>query len=317
MSMDSKEKFIRGPLPTIMDPLVLAFQASLTHERKASPHTVKNYVHDLLEFQDYLRRFQPEVFENGKIEITRINPLNLRSFVSILFQKNHPASIARKLSSLRSFFQYWVKEGVITQNPAKTIHSPKIPKRLPRFLNVDEIFKLLDAPMSVDFKGLRDKAILELLYSSGLRVSELIGVDQNQIDFDQGILRVLGKGSKERLVPVGAKALDKIKLYLAERAKLAKIVDQEAVFLNRRGIRLTVRSIQRMLDKAIKTCGLPKEVSPHVLRHSFATHMLNSGADLRSIQELLGHASLSTTQRYTHVNLDQLMKVYDQSHPKA
>lgn len=316
MSMDSQDKNRNlGHLP--LDPLISSFQTALRHERKASPHTIKNYTHDLLEFQDYIRRFQPEILDENKIDIHRINPLTLRSFVALLFQKNSPASIARKLSSLRSFFQYWVKKGVLAQNPAKTIHSPKIPKKLPKFLNVDEVFKLLDAPMTDDFKGNRDRSILELLYSSGLRVSELVGLNINQLDLGAGIVRIMGKGNKERLVPLGQKTIEKLNCYFEERNKLNKIQDTEAVFLNSRGERITVRSIQRMLDRVISSCGLSKEVSPHVLRHSFATHMLNSGADLRSIQELLGHASLSTTQRYTHVNLDQLMKVYDAAHPKA
>ncbi len=301
-----------------LDPLIEAYQQSLVHEKKASPHTVKNYIHDLKTFAEYLRQYQPEMLDKGLIQLDRVGPLVLRSFLSVLFQKHNPASISRKLSTLRSFFQYWVKQGIIPQNPAKAIHSPKIPKKLPRFLNVDEIFALLDFPMDDDFKGRRDKAILELLYSCGLRVSELVGLDLQDVDHNERLARVDGKGGKERQIPVGKKAILRIQEYLPERDLiLQKAAPTEALFLNRTGERLNVRSVQRLLDAAIKKCGLSKDVSPHVLRHTFATHLLNAGVDLRSIQELLGHASLSTTQKYTHVNLDQLMKVYDETHPKA
>ena len=301
-----------------IDSLITSFETSLIHEKNASKHTVKNYVHDLAEFRAYLESCQPELIEEGAMAINRINPLVIRSYLSILFQKNSPASVARKLSSLRSFFQYWLKNGKINQNPAKAIHSPKIPKRLPRFLNVDEIVAMLDLPSEDDFAGRRGKAILELLYSCGLRVSELVGVDLDQIDLENRLVRVLGKGEKERIVPVGKKAVERIRHYLQLRTSVIKAdKPTNALFLNRRGIRLTVRSIQRMVDQTNRKCGIDKAVSPHVLRHTFATHLLNAGADLRSIQELLGHASLSTTQKYTHVNLDQLIKVYDKAHPKA
>ncbi|MBI2338795.1 MAG: tyrosine recombinase XerC [Deltaproteobacteria bacterium] len=301
-----------------IDPLITAFETALVHEKNASPHTVKNYVHDLAEFRAYLTGCQPDLIEEGAMAINRINPLVIRSYLSILFQKNSPASVARKLSSLRTFFQHWLKNGKINQNPARAIHSPKIPKRLPRFLNVDEIIAMLDSPSEDDFAGRRDKAILELLYSCGLRVSELVGVDLDRLDLENRLVRVLGKGGKERIVPVGKKAVERVRHYLELRPTVLKADKPTgALFLNRWGRRLTVRSVQRMVDEANRRCGLDKAVSPHVLRHTFATHLLNAGADLRSIQELLGHASLSTTQKYTHVNLDQLMKVYDKAHPKA
>lgn len=304
--------------PTSPDLFISAFENALLHERRSSPHTVKNYIRDLEEFKAHLMQTQPELLEGGSLKIERVNPLTIRSFLSFLFQKNQPASVARKLSALRSFFQYWVKKGRLKQNPAKAIHSPKIPKKLPKFLGVDEIFALLDAPIAEGFAPARDRAILEMLYSCGLRVSELASLDLAQIDLEARSVRVLGKGNKERILPIGKKATERLKAYLVFRETVIK-QDREtgAVFLNNRGERLTVRTVQRILEQAIRQSGLTKNASPHVLRHTFATHLLNAGADLRAIQELLGHASLSTTQKYTHLDLDQLMKVYDKAHPKA
>lgn len=291
------------------------------HEKQASPHTVKNYLHDLKEFWGYLHQFSPECINNKKLELNKVNPLILRGFLSFIFQGKSPATVARKLSTLRTFFHFWVKRGVLSQNPAKAISSPKIPKKLPRFLNVDEIFALLDIAVTDDFQGRRDCAILELLYSSGLRVSELVGLDETCVDLENRLVKVLGKGRKERIVPVGKKAIEKLKIYLEKRdkvlAQLKTTNKTSSVFLNRRGERLNVRSVQRLVRQALVRSGLGKEISPHGLRHTFATHLLNAGADLRSIQELLGHANLSTTQKYTHVNVEQLMKVYDSAHPKA
>jgi len=305
-------------LEMAQDKTITEFSDYLTHEKGASFHTVKNYLHDLAEFYQYLLQFQTVLLTGeGQIKLDRLNPLVLRSYLSLIAQKNSPSSVARKLSCLKSFLKFCIKKGKMTQNPAHTIHSPKVPKRIPKFLNVDEIFSLLDAPHTQDFKGYRDKAVLESLYSSGLRVSELVGLNLEDIDLNTRLVKVKGKGNKERIVPIGKKAISCIETYLELRPSVSKKEESQAVFLNARGGRLTVRSIQRIVDCAITQCGLSKEVTPHVLRHTFATHLLNSGADLRSIQELLGHTSLSTTQKYTHLNLDQLTKVYDQSHPKA
>lgn len=301
-----------------LDPSIEGFRTSLMHEKNASSHTVKNYVLDLAEFHDYLKKCQSDLLSQGKMDLEKISPLVLRSYLSILFQKLSSVSIARKLSTLRSFFRYWQKQGKISQNPAAVLHSPKLPKQLPKFLNVDEIFALLDSKLADGFNARREKSILELFYSCGLRVSELVSLNVGQIDVENRLLRVLGKGNKERIVPVGQKALDALAHYLeVRRQQVKEDKNEEALFLNNRGGRLTVRSIQRLVDSAIKRCGISKKISPHVLRHTFATHLLGAGADLRSIQELLGHVSLSTTQKYTHVNLDQLMKVYDKAHPKA
>lgn len=294
------------------------FKNHLAHERGASPHTVKNYVRDLLEFREYLKAHATTGLGADGFDLAQVSPLEVRGYLSHLFQKNAPASLARKLSSLRSFFQFWVKRGVMTQNPARAIHSPKIPKRLPRFLEIDEILSLLNTPAKDNFDGFRQKAVLELLYSCGLRVSELVGLDLESLDLSGRLVRVFGKGGKERLVPVGEKACNALSLYLESRAKVVPETNpSSAVFINRRGERISVRSIQRVLEGVLRTSGLAKNVSPHVIRHTFATHLLNNGADLRAIQELLGHSSLSSTQKYTHVNLDSLMKVYDKAHPKA
>ena len=258
-----------------------------------------------------------DVLEDGNLVITRVSPLVLRCYLNLLFQKNEAASIARKLSCLRSFFKYFVKTGVLLENPANAIHSPKIPKKLPRFLNVDEVSAMLAVNFDIKKFGKRDRAILELLYSSGLRVSELVDLNLDQVDFDSSMVLVHGKGNKERLVPMGAYAERALKDYLLERQTAQHSEDPDAFFLNKNGTRLTVRTVQRLVAQVILQMGLSKNVTPHTLRHSFATHMLGSGADLRTIQELLGHESLSTTQKYTHVSIEELSQVYDKAHPKS
>lgn len=300
-----------------IDPLVEEFLSYLANQKNASRHTILSYRRDLGEFQTYLFRHQENIFDGGRIVLGRLSPLVLRCYLNVLFQKNEAASIARKLSCLRSFFRYYVKKGVLDQNPASIIHSPKVPKKLPRFLNVDEVNALLAANFDVKKYGKRDRAILELLYSSGLRVSELVGLDLDHLDLAEGLVRVLGKGNKERIVPVGSYAMRALEKYLQERHKATLASDERAFFLNKNGTRLNVRSVQRLVTAVITDIGLSKNVTPHTLRHSFATHMLGSGADLRSIQELLGHESLSTTQKYTHVGVEELSKVYDKAHPKS
>lgn len=301
----------------VIDPLVVEFLSYLADQKNASKHTVSSYRRDLGAFQTYLLRHQENVFDGGLIVLCRLSPLVLRCYLNVLFQKNEAASIARKLSCLRSFFRYYVKKGVLDQNPASIIHSPKVPKKLPRFLNVDEVNALLAANFDVKKYGKRDRALLELLYSSGLRVSELVGLDLEHLDLAESLVRVLGKGSKERIVPVGSYAMRALEEYLQERREASLVSDEKALFLNKNGTRLNVRSVQRLVTTVISDIGLSKNVTPHTLRHSFATHMLGSGADLRSIQELLGHESLSTTQKYTHVGVEELSKVYDRAHPKS
>jgi integrase/recombinase XerC len=235
-----------------------------------------------------------------------------------LHKGHKKTTIARKLSALRSFFRFLVKRGVIRRNPAEMVLTPKRGRPVPNYLPVDETFRLLDGLKGDSVLALRNRAILETLYSAGLRVGELVGIDVGDVDFDKGLVRVLGKGNKERLSPVGNKALSRIRAYLDLRrqGKTTDDAGHEPLFLNRLGGRLTARSVARLLDKAIRQLGLMRPVTPHGLRHTFATHMLDAGADLRMVQELLGHASLTTTQRYTHVSIDRLMEVYDKTHPR-
>lgn len=299
-----------------METLINEFGNYLMNEKGASGHTHKNYLADLRQFEEYVAAKKLDL--TNPQSLTDVNNVVIRGFLSELFKKNSAASVARKLASLRSFFQYWVKKGVLTNNPAKDVASPKVPRRLPNFLSIDEIFRLLEGPKGTNPLALRDRAILELLYASGLRVSELVGLDVNQINFNENVICVVGKGDKERVVPIGTKAKDALQRYISARSNLTgENGDPNAVFVNRRGGRLTPRSVERLIQKYIKVCGINKRVTPHVIRHTFATHLLNSGADLRGIQELLGHASLSTTQKYTHVTVDKLMEVYDKAHPKA
>ncbi len=299
-----------------MQRVIGPFLDYLDRERDASIHTRKNYHVDVLQFLTFVQHHDSSITERGTEGLSQMDSNLVRSFVADLLQGHHPASVARKLSSLRTFFKFWMRQKKLEQNPAKAVATPKIPKRIPRFLSEEETETLLHIPMGANFQEARDRAILELLYASGVRVSELVGV--NLGDLDGGImLRVLGKGRKERLVPVGGPAHKAIEDYLEYRKIVAVTSPREPLFVNRKGGRLTVRSVERQIKKCLRLSGIQKKVTPHMLRHTFATHMLNHGADLRGIQELLGHSSLSTTQRYTHVTIDQLMAVYDKAHPKA
>ena len=320
--MNSPLRFPTNALPfSVMsdspDQAIQEFLSYLCNQKNSSQNTVRSYEQDLDEFREYLLRHQTDVFGPQGMDLPKISPLVLRCYLNVLFPKNEAASIARKLSCLRSFFRFFVKRGILTDNPADAIHSPKIPKKLPRYLNVDEMTALLATNFDLKKFGKRDRAILELLYSSGLRVSELVSLNLSSLDFDSAMVRVHGKGNKERLIPVGSYAERALREYLDERGTLQHFHDPDAVFLNKNGTRLTVRAVQRLVAQVIVTMGLNKNVTPHTLRHSFATHMLGSGADLRTIQELLGHESLSTTQKYTHVSLEELSQVYDKAHPKS
>jgi integrase/recombinase XerC len=277
----------------------------LKAEQGVSPHTIRAYQKDLIEFFSFLNK-KPKDVDN----------LDIRSFLASLHHKElKKSSIARKLATIRSYFKYLHREGFVKNNPAKLVSSPKTPKDLPRFLSIDEVFTLMNTPKGDTFKLTRDKAILELLYSSGLRVSELTSIDIVDLDLKESLIRVKGKGKKERIIPVGSKAMAAINNYLPERLSVKK--KSTALILNIRGGRLTERSVRRILLQYSRMINLKGNLSPHTLRHTFATHLLHEGADLRSIQELLGHSSLSTTQKYTHVDIGHLMEVYEKAHPMS
>ena len=286
-----------------MDHHLDKFLSYLEVERNYSPHTITNYAVDLQEFRGFL----------GELSVEKVEYLTLRKFLGELRTKNHrPRTLARKISTLRSFFKFLQRENIIQNNPALLLTTPKLDKRLPEFLDEQEMLRFVEAPAPGKIAGKRDRAILETLYSTGIRVSELVGLNIDSVDFIGNSARVMGKGKKERMVPIGQHALEAIQTYLDERVHRSP-----ALFLNKNGKRLTTRSISNITAKHIRTVSVHCHVSPHVVRHSFATHLLNRGADLRSVQELLGHANLSTTQIYTHVTTERLKKVYDQAHPRA
>jgi integrase/recombinase XerC len=358
--------------------LIHQFIHYLSVEKNASPHTCRCYRRDLEGFEDFLKSTGMYLVPTGGVEIEKVDRIAIRKYLSFLHRKNKKSSIARKISTLRSFFKYLVREQMVPSNPAKSVSTPKIEKTLPTTLTVDEAFRLMESPKSISKKssegakekGLRDRAILELLYSSGLRVSELVGLNSNQLDQDLGIVKVMGKGRKERIVPVGVKAIEVLKAYLEERRMLKGLPPgqkplwggarprgrpsrramrlslrggspsgaepepasgpegllprreagpegEEPIFVNSLGGRLTARSVGRLVKKYSRHSGIFRKVSPHSLRHTFATHLLDAGADIREIQEMLGHSSLSTTQRYTHVSMGKLMEVYDKAHPRS
>lgn len=300
-----------------MDVLVARFAEHLRVERQASPHTLRNYLSDLAQFRDFLQG------RHGRLPNPReVDLADIRAFLVERFPVNRKASLARKLAALRTCFAYAVREGICASNPADLVATPRAEKRLPEVLSVDEVQALLDAPLEADRMAPRDRAMLELLYATGLRAAELTGLDVADVDLDSGYVRVMGKGRKERVVPFGDRARQALLAYWPLRANLLRRRlrgrdEGDAVFLNHRGGRLTPRSLARALDRRIQGLAILRKVHPHVLRHSFATHLLDRGADLRSIQELLGHASLSTTQRYTHVTTAHLVRVYNQAHPRA
>ena len=286
---------------------IIDFERFLKYERNYSSHTVRAYMNDLAEFEDFL--------DKNSLEIEKITSKNINLYSLNLYTKNSKSTVSRKLTTLRSFYNFMVRKGQIKQNPAKLIPLPKKEKELPVFLSVDEVFTLIN---SIDQDGilpLRDLAMIELLYSSGLRVSELSKIRVLDIDHRENFVKVSGKGNKERVVPFGSNAHDVILKYLSRRPELKP--KDDFLFLNNRGSGLTTRSIERIVKKYGLLSGISKKISPHALRHTFATHLLGGGADLRSIQELLGHSSLSTTQRYTHTSVEQIMKIYDKTHPRA
>jgi len=302
-----------------MEKLLEQYRAHLLNERNASPHTLRNYLSDLQQFHRFIRERKWAMDSTGCVDVRKIDIQIVRAFLASLTRGRKKSSLGRKIAALKGFFRYLVVTRQLDGDPMVSIHSPKNDKPLPAFLSVDDVFQLLGAIKIKTGLDVRDRAVLEFFYSTGVRVSELVGVNWADVDFRLGIVRVTGKGSKERIVPIGEIALEALQAYAREQQKRWNLSGkgETAVFLNNRGTRITTRSAARIVEKHLKNAGIQVKMGPHGLRHSFATHLLNSGADLRSIQELLGHASLSTTQRYTHLNLDQLTAVYDKAHPRA
>ncbi|MCY2994558.1 MAG: tyrosine recombinase XerC [Planctomycetota bacterium] len=298
-----------------MHTAISRFLRYLLVERNASQLTIKSYREDLTALHDYLT----ESYGHAPAP-AEITALDLRGYVAALHEAGYAkTSVARRLASLRSFYRFAQREGLASANPAKPLRNPRPDRKLPHFLSTDEIGRLLQAPAEDDPAGLRDRAILETTYSAGLRVSELVGVNDGDLDLEQGLVRIRGKGRRERLSPLGSYAVEAIQRCRSVR----KLSPQESqgpaapVFVNKAGRRLTTRSVARMLEKYLRLTGLDTRTTPHTLRHSFATHLLDRGADIRSVQELLGHKSLVTTQIYTHVSTTGLREAYERAHPRA
>lgn len=306
-----------------MEQLIAQFLEHLRYERNVSEHTLRNYASDLNQFLEYLAPAHPKTGKRSLPEIQQIDHITIREWLSTLHTaQRKKTSVARKLAALRTFFQFAVREGVMEMNPAKLVSTPRLEKKLPKHLSIEEAIKFIETPDVETDLGKRDRAMLELLYATGVRVSELTKMGTADIDFQNKLIRVTGKRRKERIAPFGDEARESLKRYLTVRDKFlnnAPISEREdqALFLNYQGTRITTRSVGRMVEKYIRICAGMHDISPHALRHSFATHLLDSGADLRDIQELLGHARLSSTQIYTHVSMERLIEVYDKAHPKA
>jgi integrase/recombinase XerC len=307
------------PAPDALERLIQRFREHLASERRASPHTVAAYVRDVSSLAAYVRERR-----GGAASLGDIDKLLLRAFLAQLSRTVSPPTIGRKLASVRTFFGWLERESLVRNNPAAALASPKLRRKLPTFLSADAAGEVMSVPLDAavsQAERVRDAAMLEVLYGSGLRVSELVGLDLDHVSLEHDELRVLGKGKKERLVPLGQQAHAALVRYLGSRPELRNertgAQDARALFLGRRGTRLGVRRVQTLVQRYGALGAGRSDLHPHALRHSCATHLLEGGADLRAIQELLGHASLATTQRYTHVSLDQLMRVYDRAHPLA
>ncbi len=300
-----------------MSEQLVAFERYLSSERRASPLTVTTYMRDLHALASYLER------SSLPLDASALQVRHLRAFLAQASEGNMTATVLRKVAALRAFYRFLVRRGFAATNPASELKTPKLKRKLPRFLGVEKAAETVEMPSDVGTAAhhMRDRAMLELLYGSGLRVSELAGLDLDRLELKQGSACVLGKGHKERIVPLGQPARAALSEYLSVRAQLVhpkyRTQDARAVFLGARGTRLGVRQVQMLVKKYGVLATGNADLHPHALRHSCATHLLDAGADLRSIQELLGHASLSTTQRYTHVSMDQLQAVYAKAHPLA
>jgi len=325
---------VLDPVPAALKtftPLVRQFLDYLKLEKHFSDYTVKSYGADLVQFGQFLGgqigrgagAAPIAEMPADQVDVKKIacEPLTIREFLAYLYGQNYTKSTtARKLATLRSFYKFLIRRGQVSVNPLSTIRTPKQEKRLPKCLDLEQVQKLLEAPGDTDILSARDKAMLEVLYSSGIRVSELVELEMQDIDLQEGVLRVRGKGRKDRLTPIGSQAIRAVQRYFELRQlnhKTGEITATSRVFLNKHGDSLSTRSVRRKLDKYLTMAGLDPGISPHTLRHSFATHLLNNGADLRSVQELLGHQSLSTTQIYTHLTTNRVKEVYDAAHPRA
>ncbi len=294
-----------------MDGSIRAFLRHLKAERRRSAHTVRSYEQDLSLYCGYLREVFGEDANPGGAD-----PVRLRRYSAWLSSQGYAAAtVARRLASLRSFFRYLRRNGLVSSDPSASLRNPKQPRRLPRLLSVNDVIRLLDAIPGDTAASVRDRTMLETLYGGGLRVSELVGLNLDDLDFDQELVRVRGKGRRERLCPIGEMATRWLKGWIALRKPNAAV--EKAVFLNQRGSRLSCRSVGRLLETHLQKAGLSSAASPHTLRHSFATHMLDRGADLRSVQELLGHRKLTTTQIYLHVTPERILDIYQKAHPRA
>jgi integrase/recombinase XerC len=307
----------------MIENLLSQFFEHLRYERNVSEHTLRNYSSDLIQFFDHIAPANPDTGARRDVDLKEIDHITIREWLSTLHAaQKKKTSVARKLAALRTFFQFLVREGMLEMNPAKLVSTPRLEKKLPSHLSVEDAMRFIETPDLNTDLGRRDRAILEFLYGTGVRVSELTKLDLNDVDFKNKLIRVTGKRRKQRIVPFGDHALHALMGYLSVRQDFLKGApqgerDSKALFLNYKGTRITTRSVGRMIDKYIQICAGIHNISPHSLRHSFATHLLDSGADLRDIQELLGHARLSTTQVYTHVSMEKLIEVYDKAHPKA
>jgi integrase/recombinase XerC len=307
----------------VVEDLLSQFLEHLRFERNVSEHTLRNYTSDLEQFLDYLAPADVKTGKRKLPELQQIDHITIREWLATLHSaQKKKTSIARKLAALRTFFQFLVREGVVELNPAKLVSTPRLEKKLPKHVSVEEAIRFIETPDIETDLGRRDRAMLELMYATGVRVSELTKLDFGDVDWRNKLIRVTGKRRKERIVPFGDPALEALRSYLDIRDHFlanSPVSEREdkALFLNYQGTRITTRSVGRMVEKYIRICAGMHDISPHALRHSFATHLLDGGADLRDIQELLGHARLSTTQIYTHVSMEKLIEVYDKAHPKA
>ena len=305
-----------------MNPLEQAidhFGRHLQVEKNLSSHTREGYLADLKQFQSFLKGTDLLAGADGGIPG---DPLVIRSFLASLYRRKlRKVTISRKGAALRSFYRYLLREGVVAVNPAELVQLPRCEKYIPVVLSADEMLALLQVKFAEDAAGNRDRAMIELFYSAGIRLSELTGLNLEDVRFQEGLIKVRGKGRKERIVPFGRPALQAIEVYLQKRRELLKEgtsgEGEEALFLSTRGKRMNPRGIARVVERVVRESGIGRKISPHALRHTFATHLLDAGADLRSIQEMLGHKSLSTTQKYTSVSVSRLMEIYDRAHPRA